>query len=175
MAAADHRLCGHAFYRGRGQATQTFTGSATTESVTGLTPGTSYTFTVAAVNAAGTGPASASSAAVTVNAGPSLTFAAPPAGEVSIAYSDTLTATGGTGALTWSVSSGTLPLGPDARLLYRGARPAPRRPAAAMPSRSRSPTPTGQSATQAVTLVIAAVPSLSDPAPPSGQAGAGLQ
>ncbi len=158
------------FTGGVGQAAQTFTSSATTESVTGLTPGTSYTFTVAAVNAAGTGPASASSAAVTINAGPALTFAAPPAGEVSIAYSDTLTATGGTGALTWSVSSGTLPLG-----LTLGSSTGV---LAGTPAAGGSygftvqvTDTTGQSATQAVSLVIAAVPSLSVPAPPSGQAG----
>ena len=109
------------YIAGVAQAAQTFTSAATTETVTGLTPGTSYTFKVAAVNAAGTGPASAASAAVTVNAGPSLTFAAPPAGEVSIAYSDQLTASGGTGALTWSVSSGSLPPGLIAEFLDRAA------------------------------------------------------
>jgi hypothetical protein len=115
------------YIAGVAQAVQTFSSTATTETVTGLTAGTSYTFKVAAVNAAGTGPASASSAAVTVNAGPSLTFGAPPAGEVSIGYSDQLTASGGTGALTWSVSSGSLP-------------PGPRRRPAVTPSPSRSPT-----------------------------------
>ena len=45
--------------------TVTAAGSATSLAVTGLTNGTSYTFTVAATNAAGTGPASARSAAVT--------------------------------------------------------------------------------------------------------------
>jgi titin len=44
------------------------TGSTTTATVVGLTNGTSYTFTVAAVNEAGTGPASAASAAVTPSA-----------------------------------------------------------------------------------------------------------
>ncbi len=62
------------YIAGVAQTAQTFSSAATTETVTGLTPGTSYTFKVAAVNAAGTGPASAASAAVTVNAGPSLTF-----------------------------------------------------------------------------------------------------
>ena len=99
------------YIAGVAQAPQTFSSTATTETVTGLTPGTTYTFKVAAVNAAGTGPASAATTAVTVNTGPSLTFAAPPAGEVSVPYSDQLTAAGGTGSLTWSVSSGSLPPG----------------------------------------------------------------
>ncbi len=60
------------YINGVAQAPQTFSGTATTQTVTGLTPGTSYTFKVAAINAAGTGPASAMSAAVTVNAGPVL-------------------------------------------------------------------------------------------------------
>ena len=37
------------------QAAQSFTGTATTQTATGLTPGTAYTFTVAAQNLAGTG------------------------------------------------------------------------------------------------------------------------
>ena len=79
--------------------------------MTGLTPGTSYTFKVAAINAAGTGPPSAASAAVTVNAGPSLTFGPPPAGEVSIAYSDQLTATGRHGRADLVGQRGSLPPG----------------------------------------------------------------
>ena len=45
--------------------TVTGTPPATTTTVTGLTNGTAYTFTVAATNAIGTGPASAASNSVT--------------------------------------------------------------------------------------------------------------
>ena len=155
---------------GVAQTPQTFTSTATSQTVTGLTPGTSYTFTVAAINAAGTGPASAMSSAVTVNAGPSFTFAAPPNGEVSIGYSYGLTATGGTGTLTGSVSSGSLPpglsLNPATGLL------------SGTPTTSGSYTFTakvtdtfGGTATKTVTVVITAVPSLANPAPATGQAG----
>jgi hypothetical protein len=47
------------------QAPRTFAGSATSRTVTGLTNGTTYAFTVAATNAAGTGPASVISDPVT--------------------------------------------------------------------------------------------------------------
>ncbi|WP_426572129.1 CocE/NonD family hydrolase [Aquihabitans sp. McL0605] len=50
------------------QPAQTFTSTATTQSVTSLTNGSTYTFTVAAVNAAGTGPASVASTALLVGA-----------------------------------------------------------------------------------------------------------
>lgn len=78
----------------------TATASGLSATVTGLQNGTSYTFTVAATNAAGTGPASAPSAAVTTPDVP-----AAPTG---------LTATGGAGAATlgWTAptSTGGLPL-----------------------------------------------------------------
>ena len=46
------------------QTAKTFSSTATTEEITGLTPGTSYTFKVAAFNAGGTGAASSASTAV---------------------------------------------------------------------------------------------------------------
>ena len=57
---------------GAAQAGRTFASPATTRVVTGLTDGTSYSFSVVAVNAVGSGPPSTSSAAVTPLA-PSLT------------------------------------------------------------------------------------------------------
>jgi titin len=50
---------------GVAQTPTTFSSAATTQTVTGLTNGTAYTFTVAAINGAGTGPGSTPSGAVT--------------------------------------------------------------------------------------------------------------
>ena len=47
---------------------------------------------------------------ITVNPDPSIS-GTPPAGVVGVAYSSTLTASGGTGALKWSMASGTMPSG----------------------------------------------------------------
>ena len=141
------------------QPTQTFS-AATTQTVTGLTAGTAYTFTVAAVNQAGTGPASAASSPVTPNNSPSLNFPAPPSGEVGVAYSNQLTVTGGTSPFTWSVSAGTLPPGLTLNAstgLLSGT-----------PNASGSASFTvqvvdasGETASKAITLVIAAAPALS--------------
>lgn len=86
-------------------------GAGTTQTVTGLTPGTAYTFTVAAQNLAGTGPSSAPSSPVTPNAAPSLNFPAAPAGEVGATYNWQLNVVSGTAPFAWSVSAGALPGG----------------------------------------------------------------
>ncbi|MCG5468068.1 fibronectin type III domain-containing protein [Micromonospora sp. LAH09] len=99
------------YLNGVAQTPQIFTGTATTQIVTGLTAGATYTFRVAATNAAGTGPQSAASGSVTVNAAPTLTFAPPPPGKAYDPYQYQFTVTGGTGPFGWAVSAGSLPAG----------------------------------------------------------------
>jgi large repetitive protein len=53
------------YLAGVAQSPVTFMSTATTETITGLTGGTSYRFVVAAENANGTGPASSLSNAIT--------------------------------------------------------------------------------------------------------------
>ena len=94
------------------QTPRSFASTATTQTVTGLNAGSSYTFKVSATTSAGTGPASAASASVAVNALPTLTYAtALPAGKYRVAYSYQLTKAGGTTPYTWSISAGALPSG----------------------------------------------------------------
>jgi Putative Ig domain/Bacterial lectin len=108
-------------------------------------------------------------ASITVSAGVSTTFAAPPGAVVGTAYTDTLTATGGTTPYTWSVNAGSLP--PGITLTSAGIL-------------KGTPTAAGSStfsvnvvdanygiATTSITLVVAAPLSLSFPAPPAGTVG----
>ena len=79
---------------------------------TGLLSGTpttagTYSFTVKVTDSSGLSGTEAAS--LTIIAGPSLTFAAPPGGWTNTVYGDTLTESGGTSPFTWSVSSGSLP------------------------------------------------------------------
>jgi hypothetical protein len=74
--------------------------------ITGLTPGTAYTFSiVASLDSWTTTPITSSftTLGVTTSSLPNATFGA--------TYPATLTATGGTGADTWTLTSGTLPAG----------------------------------------------------------------
>jgi uncharacterized repeat protein (TIGR01451 family) len=133
---------------------------------TGLLAGTpttagTYSFTVKVTD--NSGLTSTEAATVTIIPGPSMTFAAPPGGWTNTVYGYTLTASGGTSPLTWSVSSGSLPAG-----------------ISLSPSGNLSGTPTatgtssftvkvtdanGQSATQATSITIAAGVSITSAAP----------
>jgi uncharacterized repeat protein (TIGR01451 family) len=68
-----------------------------------------FSFTARATDA--NGQIATEATTLTIAAGVSTTFSAPPAGQVGIAYSTSLTATGGTTPYAWSVNSGTLPAG----------------------------------------------------------------
>jgi uncharacterized repeat protein (TIGR01451 family) len=152
------------------QPPQTFTGTGTTQTATGLTPGTAYTFTVTAQNLAGPGPPSAHSGAVTPNASPTLTFGPPPAGQVGIPYSDQLTVSGGTAPYVWSISAGSLPpgltLNPSTGLLSGTPTTG-----GTYPFTVKVTDASNQSDTRATTVVIAASPTLTFGPPPAGQVG----
>ena len=139
---------------------------AGTLSGTPTATGTS-SFTVRVTDAKGQSATQATS--ITISAGVSTTFAAPPAAVVNTAYSYTLTATGGTAPYTWSVNTGTLPAG--ITLSAAGVL-------------SGTPTATGSStfsvnvidanngiATTSITLVVTASVTFTFPAPPSGVVG----
>jgi hypothetical protein len=87
----------------------------TISSTTGTISGTvgasaaTSTFTVKATDA--NGAFDTQVLTLTVNAAPNITTTTLPNGTKTGAYSQTLAVTGGTGAITWSVSSGTLPNG----------------------------------------------------------------
>ncbi|MBF9131694.1 DUF11 domain-containing protein [Plantactinospora sp. S1510] len=160
------------YVAGVAQTPQTFTGTGTTRTVTGLTPGTSYTFTVAATNAGGTGPPSAQSTPVIPNVSPTLSNPAPPLGEVGATYSVPLTVNGGTAPFVWSVSAGTLPAGVTLNA-STGLLSGTPTTAGTFGFTVRVLDASGQSATQALSVVIAPPPTLTFPTPPQGQVGIG--
>ena len=84
--------------------------NAATGAITG-TPTTAATsnFTITATD--GLGATGARAYSVTMNAGVTVNPATLPNGTVGVAYSQTVSATGGTGSYTFSVSAGSLPAG----------------------------------------------------------------
>ncbi|MCI4064848.1 putative Ig domain-containing protein [Micromonospora sp. R77] len=152
------------------QASQTV-GPATTAEITGLISGTTYRFTVAARTAAGTGPESPLSFAVTANVSPTLAFATPPAGAVGVAYSVGLDATRGVPPFVWSIASGTLPpgitLNPNT-----GALSGLPTTAGVYPFVVRVVDAAAQQGSRLVTLEIRQAPRLENAAPPLAEVGA---
>jgi hypothetical protein len=68
-----------------------------------------YSFTVKVTDNAGVTATKALS--ILINAAPAITTVSLPAGDVGVAYSQTLTASGGTSPYTWLILSGSLPTG----------------------------------------------------------------
>jgi uncharacterized repeat protein (TIGR01451 family) len=106
---------------------------------------------------------------ITVSAGVSTTFAAPPGAVVNTAYTDTLTATGGTTPYTWSVNSGSLP--PGITLTSAGVLAGTPTTAGTYIFTVNVTDANNGIATTSITLVVAATLSLGFPAPPSGMVG----
>ena len=126
-----------------------------------------FSFTVGVTDAKGQSATQATS--ITISAGVSATFAAPPTAVVDTPYSVTLTATGGTTPYTWSVNAGTLPAG--LTLSSAGVL-------------SGTPTSTGSTTfsvnvidanngidTTSITLTVTSSVTFTFPAPPSGTVG----
>ena len=106
---------------------------------------------------------------ITVSAGVSTTFSAPPVAYVGAAYTDTLTATGGTTPYTWSLNAGSLP--PGITLTSAGVLAGTPTTAGSYPFSVNVIDHNNGIATASITLVVAAPLALSFPAPPSAQVG----
>ena len=152
------------------QTAQSFATADLSQTVTGLTPGSTYSFSVKAVNAAGTGAESAKTGTVTINALPTLALPTPVAGEVGAAYTNpAFSATGGTGPFSWTIDSGALPAGIS--LTTAGVLSGTPTTAGTATFTVKVTDSAAKTATQALTLTVAAAPVLDNPAPPVGQVG----
>jgi uncharacterized repeat protein (TIGR01451 family) len=128
-------------------------------------------FTVLVTDANGRSATEATSLAIA--AGPALSYPPPPAGEVGAAYSDTLTASGGTGPFAWSVSAGALPAGVTLNASNGVLAGTPAAAAVGTATFTVKVTDAGnQTATEATSLAIAAGPVLSYRPLPGGEVGA---
>jgi hypothetical protein len=126
-----------------------------------------FTFTVQVTDANNQTAAQATS--ITVSAGVSTTFPAPPGGTVGSPYSVTLTATGGTLPYAWSVNAGSLP--PGVTLSSAGVLAGTPTTAGSFTFSVNVIDKNNGIATASITLVVASGLTLSFPAPPSGVVG----
>jgi len=85
--------------------------TAFSASLSGLTAGTTYHYRAKAVGAITVYGSDQQFTTLTSPAAPAITTGSLPNGTVGVAYSQTLTATGGSTPYTWTIASGTLPAG----------------------------------------------------------------
>jgi len=124
------------------------------------------------VKATDTVTASATKAlSIVVNAAISITTSSLPADTVSVAYNQTLSATGGTGALSWSVSSGALPTGLSLNSSTGAITGTPSSAGTANFTVTAADT-LSATGTKALSIVINAVPSITTSSLPGGTVGA---
>jgi hypothetical protein len=128
------------------------------------TVGGSFTFTVVASN--GMPPDATQSVTLVINASPTITSTAPPAGQINSAYSHTFTATGSP-TPTFSLQSGSLP--PGLSLLSTGVLSGIPTTIGSFTFTVIASNGTLPNATQNVSVVINASPTITSAAPPAGQ------
>jgi hypothetical protein len=129
------------------------TGSTVTISGTPTTQGT-FNFTVRVTDSLGQSDTQALS--ITINQPPPLniTTSSLPAGSIGQAYNQTVAATGGTGARTWSISAGTVPAGLNLDATTGVISGTPILPAGTSNFTVRVQDTAGQSDTQDLSIVI---------------------
>ena len=126
-----------------------------------------FSFTVKVTDASGQSATQATS--ISISAGVSTTFSAPPAAVKGAPYSVTLTATGGTTPYTWSVNAGTLP--PGLTLSSAGVLAGTPTTAGSYPFSVNVIDQNNGIATASITLVVGPGLSLTFGTPPAGQVG----
>ena len=147
--------------------------NTSTGAITGTpstTTGSPFSFTVTATDSVGATGSQAYT--VTINAAPSITTATLPDWTVGQAYSQTISETGGTGTITFGVSTGTLPTGLSLNTSTGAVTGTPSTTTGSPFSFTVTATDSvGASGSQAYTVTINAVPSITTATLPSGTVG----